>query len=206
VTRPKPHLTVRTTRLTLAAMLVPLLIGCGLREESRGLLPAGGSLVRINELVAANHSGEQDEFAEYDDWIELYNGGSHDAHLEGYFVTDNSERPFKYALPPEAMVPARGFLLLWADSEPDEGFERLWAKDPAMDQGPLHLPFNLSEDGEDVELRDPDGNLVDAVGYGWGPGDHSYARFPDGTGGFAWCSDPTPNAFNGSACVPSGGE
>ncbi len=192
--RAKPPLTA------LAGILMPLLVGCGSVDESAGLRGSGGLLVSVNELQASNHNTLSDGIvtagnaAGYDDWIELCNAGQHDAHLEGYFITDNPEQPFKQMLPTEAVVPAGGFLLLWADNEPA--------------QGPLHLAFGLSKDGESVYLSDPNGNLLDGIDYGaptvtCAQCDYSYARFPDGSGAFAWCDKPTPARANGSACAAS---
>jgi hypothetical protein len=194
---------------TLAGVLAALVIGCGSEHQSRGLLGSGDQLVRVNELQAANNYTVVDPDAEatthlqeYDDWIELYNASEHDADLAGYFITDNPDGPFKQVLPPEAVVPAKGFLLLWADKQPA--------------QGPLHLSFALSNKsgGEGVYLADPSGNLLDGTNFDSTTGfacsdpssqcDYSYARFPDGSGTFAWCGLPTPGRPNGSACGASG--
>jgi hypothetical protein len=206
----------RKPPITLAGILVPLLMGCGSKDESRGLLASGGSLVRINEIQASGNSEFVDEAGDYDDWIELYNGGKHDAPLGGYFITDNPDRPFKHMLLPEVVVPAGGFLVLFADDPSRTKLELL--PDPW-----LHLPFKLSGLGESVYLRDPDGDLVDGIDYGpipyyltpltSGPPQgtcrdpdyacaYSYARFPDGSGAFAWCEPPTPEKSNESACEP----
>jgi hypothetical protein len=188
---------------TLAGVLIPLLMGCGSVEQSRGLLGSGSQLVRVNEICAVNDRFEDPDSRsivgkpEYDDWIELYNASEHDAHLAGYFITDNKNRPFKQVLPPEAVVPAHGFLVLFADNQPGEG--------------PLHLAFALSGvGGESVYLADPRGNLLDGTdlpatpgGDAGDPPDHSYARFPDGSGAFQWCGafGMTPGESNGSACA-----
>jgi hypothetical protein len=205
--------------LALAAVFLPLLVGCGSREESRGLREASGSLVRINEIQASGNSEEATDVpGEFPDWIELYNAGEHAGNLAGYFITDNPERPFKHALVPGVVVPARGFLVLFADDPPHEG--------PLDPIGPLHLSFKLSAGGEGVYLRDPDGNLVDGIDFGavpWSttpypdypidptcldpdvPCNYSYARFPDGSGAFQWCDHPSPEKSNGSECTASAG-
>jgi hypothetical protein len=178
----------------LAGVLVLLLMGCGSEDQSRGFLEGGGTLVSVNELQPSNQATIADEFGEYDDWIELYNAGEHDAHLEGYFITDSSDRPFEQVLPPEAVVPARGYLLLWADEQPD--------------QGPLHFPFALSAGGESVHLANPNGNLLDGTDYGPPPhGDYSYARIPDGSGAFQWRGPGLAGGVTpGRANVSAGGE
>jgi hypothetical protein len=170
-------------------------------------------LVRVNEIQAANSKTFVDPAGEattgkqeYDDWIELYNASDHTASLEGYFITDNHCHPFKHVLPPEAVIPPKGFLILWADNQTAEGWQ--------------HLSFALSnktggEDkpgGEDVYLADTRGNLLDGTHFEssveLGPFCHdprrqcdfSYGRYPDGSGAFAWCEKPTPGASNGGSC------
>ncbi|MBN2573419.1 MAG: hypothetical protein JXP73_02525, partial [Deltaproteobacteria bacterium] len=65
-----------------------------------------------------------------------------------------------------------------------------------------HLGFKLSASrGDEVALKDKTGRTVDSVSFGAATGQNTYARFPDGTGAFAWCAAPTPGASNGSACV-----
>jgi hypothetical protein len=191
--------------ITLAGVLIPLLLGCGSVDESRGLLGTGSQLVSVNEIHATNQYtlADQEESTthkqEYNDWIELYNASEHVANLEGYFITDNPNRPSKHVLPPEAVIPGKGFLILWADNQPA--------------QGPFHLSFALSNKagGESVYLADPKGNLLDGTHFESSTGltchdpiqqcDFSYARYPDGSGAFAWCEVPTPGASNGSACA-----
>ena len=44
--------------------------------------PLPGQLV-INEFLAINNSANTDEFGEYDDWIELYNGTQNPINIAG---------------------------------------------------------------------------------------------------------------------------
>ena len=187
---------------TLAAVLIPLLMGCGSVDESRGLVGSGSQLVRVNEFAPANNYTFRDPDAptEYDDWIELYNASEHVANLDGYYITDDPDHPFKHMLPPEAVIAPKGFLVLLADNQPG--------------QGPLHLSFALSRSGEAVYLAAPNGNLVDGTAFDStvavppctspsGQCDFVYARYPDGSGPFRWCgaNGVTPGKSNGSACI-----
>jgi hypothetical protein len=176
----------------LGIALLFVLAGCGDQEprgddESRA---AGASEVSINELVPGNSKSTAivDENGEHDDWLELYNAGDQEASLAGYYITDDQTDPFKRSLPTEAVVPAKGFLILWADDTPI--------------QGPLHLPFGLSKTGEGAWLCDPDGKILNGTSYSAPPVvDSSFARYPDGTGTFAWCATPTFKQPNGTACA-----
>ena len=140
----------------------------------------------INELVASNVTGVRDSEGGTGDWIELYNAGQEDVDLGGYFVTDNAASPAKGLLKAGLVVPAGGVLLLWADSDTYQGTD--------------HLPFNLAREGEGVFLFTPTYERLDGVSYVSAPSDTAYARFPDGTGEFVWCTTPTPKLLNGDAC------
>jgi cell division protein FtsB len=55
--------------------------------------------------------------SDFDDWFELYNPTTNVIHLAGYTLTDVPGDPTKFTIPPGITVPARGFLLVWADEE-----------------------------------------------------------------------------------------
>jgi hypothetical protein len=172
-------------------------VACGgSYDESSGLIDIGGTGpitdVRINELMPRNSLTLADDYGDYDDWLELYNPGDSDVALAGYFVSDTVQSPDKWLLPAEAVVPAEGFLILWADGQPE--------------QGALHLGFRLSGNGEGAWLSSPDGSPVDSVTFELvGTSDTSYSRYPDGAdldegGSWEWCSAPTPRELNGDSC------
>jgi len=165
-------------------------VACGSYDESSGLIEMGGTGalpdIRINELMARNPSGS--------DWIELYNSADREVSLAGYYVSDTADALYRARLPVEAVVPAEGFLVLYADDD--------------TTQGGLHLGFKLSGDGEGVWLTSADGRIVDSVTFGSdGPAGSSYARYPDGgdvdvDGTWEWCSTPTQGRSNGEGCEP----
>ncbi len=145
----------------------------------------------INEFMAKNVStiadtaGEEDE---YDDWIEIYNAGNICGDIGGYYLTDdledltNSQLPD--SLPNITTIPPIGFLLLWADKEPE--------------QGALHLAdMKLSTDGEQIGLTAPDGiTIIDSITYEQQYPDTSFGRLPDGADSWQFFSNPTPGTSN----------
>jgi hypothetical protein len=179
----------------IAGMVALTSVACGSYDESSGLIDLGGvgpvADVWINELMPQNSSTLADDAGDFDDWIEIYNADSYDVSLAGYFISDNASEPYRSTLSADAVVPAGGFLILWADGDADGG---------------LHLGFRLSADGEGVWLTSPDGSLVDFVTFGpAGATDSSYSRYPDGGdasagGEWRWCSSPTPGELNGENC------
>ncbi len=142
--------------------------------------------IAINELMASNTSTQADADGEYDDWVELYNNTNQLISLEGYHLSDDKTQPEKWTFPPGAQIEAHGYLVIWLDKD-------------ELQQG-LHANFRLSADGEELYLYDPNGNLIDGVEFGPQITDLSYARCPNGTGGFGILS-PTFWADNNTACL-----
>lgn len=146
-------------------------------------LSAGPANVWINEWMASNSTTIADpDDLDFDDWIELYNAGSQPADLSGYSITDNPANQAKYVFPQGTVIPAHGFLLLWADEE-------------RATNGQVHLNFRLSADGEVIALFAPDGTQVDRVDFGPQVRDQSQGRSPDG-GAIAIQGRPSPGVSN----------
>lgn len=126
--------------------------------------------VFVNEWLASNSGVILDEFGEADDMIELFNDEDFDVDLGGRFITDNLSNPTKWQIPEGVVIPAKGYLVFWADNQPE--------------QGPLHLPFALSAGGEAVGLFDRAENLfaqIDAVIFPAQQTNVSEGRTPDGS-------------------------
>ena len=86
----------------------------------------------------------------YEDAIELFNPGTNDVDIAGWFLTDDVNESTKYRLPAGAVVPAGGFLAL------DEHAFNLANNDPTAPG------FGLNDFGEDIYLfsADAQGNLT----------------------------------------------
>ncbi|HEY5956267.1 MAG TPA: lamin tail domain-containing protein [Polyangiaceae bacterium] len=175
------RIALTTSRVVLAGALAGLLSACGSSDSSQDYSKVS---LYINEVQSSNQSTIADDNGEYDDWIEIYNPGTESVDLEGFLMSDskNSE-----AIVGSVKVPAGGVVLLWADKD--------------AEQGPGHLGFKLSSDGDQISISAPDGRELDKTEIGAIRTEGaSWQRFPDGTGAFSWCTVPTPNALNGSAC------
>jgi hypothetical protein len=142
--------------------------------------------IAINEVMSSNSNSIADEDGDYEDWIELYNYGSTTINLEGYGLSDNDNRPFKWSFPSVSLGPGQ-FLLVWASG-----------KNRTSPGNPLHTNFSISAAGEEITLTGVDGTLIDRLEPTPIPTDYSYGRFPDGTGNWVYYTDITPNAPNSS--------
>ena len=129
-----------------------------------------------------------DEFGEYNDWFELFNGSDTAINIAGlYFSTDYINN--KYWQIPRTIL--SGTLL-----QPDS-FVIVWA-DEQLDQGPLHTGFNLSSNGGQIamiQINHYDTSLIDMVNFSSQVADFPYGRLPDGYND--WNKRyPTPKAPN----------
>lgn len=124
----------------------------------------------INEFMASNDSTQADPDGEYDDWIELYNNGSSNIDLSGFYLSDDSTELLKWAFPAGTTIDANGYLIIWADD--DEG------------QTGLHANFKLSASGEDIFVLDSASTILDHIRFGVQATDVSVGRIPNGTGNF----------------------
>ena len=76
--------------------------------------------VRINEVLARNTTGLADASGTREPWIELVNTGDQPASLDGLFLSQSDTDPFQFPIPQGWTIPARGFLVVFADGQPDQ--------------------------------------------------------------------------------------
>lgn len=159
------------------------------------LAGATGDLV-INEFMASNSATISDESGAFADWAELYNPTDSEISLSGYYLTDDLAEPTKWAFP-DTVIAAKGFLLIWVDDDEEDG--------------PMHVSFKLSKDGEDLGLYFDNGSeivAVDAFTFGAQQTDVSYGREEDGAAGFVFFDTATPGSSNNpeTSTVESSGD
>ena len=118
-------------------------------------IPLWGQNIQINEFLASNVRDfpEMYDFGDYNDWIELHNTSDIAVSLNGYFLSDNLNNPLKWSFPSDAMIPAQGYLLVWADDF-DDGpgsiyTRETWPYDDFTTRH-YHTNFKLSKSGEEV--------------------------------------------------------
>lgn len=137
--------------------------------------------LRINEVNALNNSGLiNPHTGEPDDWIEIYNGGSSDVDISHFHLSDRPQFPFAWTFPANTIVPAQGFLLVWADGSGDT----------------LSAPrtnFKLDVRGETLVLYSDKRTFIDSLAFPRMYQDHSY-----GISGneLIFFSKPSPRSWN----------
>lgn len=151
--------------------------------------------IHINEWMTANSATLTDPAdGRFEDWFELFNPSDVPVDLGGYTLADTlAETGQRWRIPNGTLIPARGFLLVWADEDIEQNVPGALG---------LHADFRLSKDGETVALFAPDGQLVDSVTFGPQTDDVAEGRSPDGGSTTAFLAAPTPGAPN---ALPAGG-
>ncbi len=163
-------------RLTVILFFLSLIISNSLTGQ-----------IYINEIMAKNDNVIADEAGDFDDWIELYNAGTSPVDIAGYYFSEDIADPTFWEIPDTdaaaTTIPAGGYLLVWADKDPE--------------QGPHHIDFKLSSDGQEIYLYAPDGStLIDQLTYPSLSTDTSYGRETDGATNFQTFTAPSPGADN----------
>ncbi len=147
--------------------------------------------VVVNEWMADNKGpgGYPDPAnGNFSDWFELYNPNAAPVDLSGFHLTDDLSQPSQWTVPTNTVIPARGFLLLWADGSTPPG---------TSSNGDLHTNFKLSASGEAIGLYNSAGVLQHAIVFSQQWSNVSQGLFPDGsTNTFYFMTNWTPRAAN----------
>jgi len=145
--------------------------GCAAWAESMGY---GGVDVRITEIAARNVSGQKDADGDHSDWIELFNAGSGAVSLEGWYLSDKTDKPARWRMPAVSLAPGESLVI--------------WCSGKNRTEGQLHTGFSLSV-GETVTLTAPIGLVADEAEVIFTGEDHSQVRTLEG---WTECAVPTP--------------
>ncbi len=109
--------------------------------------PQSDALV-INEILADNVGGLEDEDRDSPDWIELYNGTATAVNLDGWYLSDNDANLTKWRFPAQTLEPG-AYLVVFASG-----------KDRRVAGQALHTNFQIATRNEPVVLTRPDGVTV----------------------------------------------
>ncbi|HEV58275.1 MAG TPA: hypothetical protein ENN87_12410, partial [Phycisphaerales bacterium] len=124
--------------------------------DDLGLLAANwlyeASPLVISEFVASNRQSLLDGDGQASDWIELHNPGDQAVSLDGWHMTDDRDVLRKWPFPAQAVLPAGGYLVLFASDQPTHDY--------VDSKGYLHTNFALAREGEYLALVGPGGRIV----------------------------------------------
>lgn len=151
--------------------------------ESR---PLADGLV-INEAAVYNARYVPDGMWNACDWVEIKNLSDHSLSLAGCSLSDKSDEA-RWTFPERELGPGELLVISCHDDE-EEG---------SIGNG-LNTGFDLSAAGEQLYLRDPQGQLLDAVALHSIPVGGSMGRM-DGRPGFFYFSSSSPKEDNAGGC------
>ena len=169
------------------------LYDCGLTEEpdfyENGDPDGDPRKLVINEVQVGNIDQYIDFSYNYGAWIEIYNPTQNNILLDGMYVSDNKDEPFKFKLPTGiGVVKAGDFKVLYFDHNSADGT----FGDTAYKQ----IRFKLQNDGGTVCLFDEEGKFLTSADYPELITRCSWARKQDGSNEWGWTGQPSPAASN----------
>jgi len=165
----------------------------GLVNNVSATLPAFPTL-RINEVLARNTAGIRDSSGAREPWIELVNTGAEPVDLNGLFLSDLDANPTRWSFPSGAIIPAGGFLTVFADGEPGQSTPNephASFRLPSVAGSPIRLTLSRIANGTNNTidyLHTVVGSLADV----------SSGRRPDGVVASLAELAPSPGASNGA--------
>lgn len=160
------------------------------------LVPSKSQGQLIITEVQSSNSALTFDFDEYD-WVEIYNAGSTDIDLTGYYMSDNPDNLLKSQLSvyvgplPSDMDPvlkAGEFTLVFCSNTDVADINRHFDY--------FHTNFKLSSEGEEIHLSAPDGSLISSLVFPALSQNESYGFNTNGDLGYF--SVATPEAENGN--------
>jgi hypothetical protein len=132
-------------------------------------IPGLAQELLITEFMTDNSKTLQDDYGEFPDWLELFNPGDSEVNLEGYYLTDKTDKLTKWKFPAVSLGAKRALIVFCSGKD---------RRDPAS---PLHTNFKLDNDGGDLLLIAPNGIKVISAyrGYPEQQADVSYGMATD---------------------------
>ena len=117
-------------------------------KEVKAIYPSG---IVINEILPNTPVGIRDEEGEY---IEIFNQNDFEVDLTGWQIEDTAGRTTTYTFPQGTKILAQGFFVLYRPTS----------------------KITLNNDGDGLNLFQPDGKIINTVNYEKAPRGQSYNR------------------------------
>ena len=101
-----------------------LVLGVLFVTSSFHLSAQNQSDMRLSEILVTNTSDFQDNFGQFNPWIELFNSSYGTVNIAGCFLSNDPENLTLYSIPKgdiTTKIPPRQYTLFWANSQPKHG-------------------------------------------------------------------------------------
>ncbi|MBT5699277.1 MAG: hypothetical protein HOJ12_04710, partial [Flavobacteriales bacterium] len=141
----------------------------------------------INEYSAANYDSYQDDYFEYEDWVEIYNNTPTPIDINGYFITDKVSNPTKWQVPSSFIIPAN-----------DVGIIFCSGRDEISVGGVAHTNFKITQTkgNEVLMISDASQVLLDSISVRSNLKSHSMGRETNGSSTWSVFDNATPATAN----------
>lgn len=140
------------------------------------------SSLYINEVMVKNTYTLKDNYGEYSDYIEIYNGYKDKINLLGYHLSDSEFEIDKWTFPDITINPHE-YLIIYASGKDTCDLEKRIC----------HTKFKLSSKGEMISLTDSSGNILNKFYYPSISNDLSFGFINDK---YVLLDKPTPGKEN----------
>ncbi|MDE3066924.1 MAG: lamin tail domain-containing protein [Verrucomicrobiota bacterium] len=165
--------------------------------------------VSVNEWMLDNtHTLADPANGQFEPWFELYNGGTTNVNLAGYYLASSVTNLFQFQIPAGYSLAPGGFLLGWADgltgqnSGPDLHANLSLPASPSIGllnsvspQAPPDIGLSARQ-SPIIALLNPAGRIVEAVDLLAQPPDVSSGSNPDSNPAILNLRIPTPGRLN----------
>jgi gliding motility-associated-like protein len=142
------------------------------------------SQVLINEYSCSNMNTIADNYGDYEDWVELYNAGSSAVNLQGYYLSDNPNKPDKWMFPNVNLNAGARVLVFCSGRNTVVGSN-------------IHTSFKLTQTKpEHIVFSSPTLQILEDITTSPTQKNHSRGRTSDGASTWSLFTTPTPNAAN----------
>ncbi|SVE33222.1 uncharacterized protein METZ01_LOCUS486076, partial [marine metagenome] len=138
--------------------------------------------ILINEYSASNLSRYTDNYQMEEDWIELYNIGSADEDIGGYFLSDDPDDLIQWMIPSNTVIAADSYIVFWCSGRDEYSGDH------------YHTNFKLKQtknNPDHVVFSDPEGNIINDFEIQKTQLNHSMGRSPNGSEAWKIFTDPT---------------
>lgn len=129
-------------------------------------------LLWINEVLPVNLNGLPDNTTTPQPWVELFNSGTNDLSLDGFYLANNYTNIAQWAFPPGLTVPAGQFRVFFVDGQPQLSTGTF-----------IHASFRLDATNGAIvlsQLTDYGLRITDYINYTNLAANVSYGSYPDG--------------------------
>ena len=134
----------------------------------------------INEIMPNNTYTLLDNYNEYSDYIEIYNGYKKSINLLGYHLSDSEYETNKWTFP-EIIIEPFSYLIIYASGK------------DVCDKDVCHTNFKLSSKGEVLTLSDKRGNIINKFIYPALSNDLAYGYIKNK---YQLLNEPSPGSEN----------